>query len=626
MKILKPFLALLALLAGAFASVQAQDTTPPVIQHTKPAEPVLVPVDSITFEATITDESAIVDTPFFYRVATETTFHSTSLQNAGGSLFSVTLPGPQAASSDWEYYFEAEDSQGNRSNLGTAQDPFTLSFQYVPPTIELSQTTLSKTIEMGANAPNEIFTVRNSGRGTLNYTVSETSTWLSVSPAAGSSTGEADTITVSFDAGNLSPGNYTARITVSAPEATNSPQYIAVSLEVLFPTAPDLLRSYGFDQDAEGWSYVASTVFREPFTMVNPGYLGLASDDDNDETYGYFVSPANALEMLPFDPMADSTQTGALWERQGPHYLLRYWVRRAVADRNLAPTLRLRANSKNFESYHSLIMPSVNDASGIPDIYESQPIDLLIHPHPLMYEQAAQDRTYYVSADIINADQTSTPGGDAINGGYLIDRVEIYVVPLESIEYVAPVKDWDFETATQFDDWQFFTYSQFVAPDSATGSGALQMSAPDPDGAHGNWQNLPGTLTADLTGQSGALFVRARARLGADEPSGYKVPEQRLRIMPTDFTTVAETGILDISSATFVPRLNEDRYVYSYLPVPAKAAGGSLDMHAAWDLLSFEAFATPSDRILFETSDKTIYLQDLQVDLIRIQNYPPANP
>ena len=101
------------------------------------------------------------------------------------------------------------------------------------PTISLSPASLSASTALGSNASSQSFQVRNSGGGTLSYTISDNATWLSCTPTSGTSTGEQDAITVNYATSVLSAGTYTATITITASGATNSPQTIPVSLTVV---------------------------------------------------------------------------------------------------------------------------------------------------------------------------------------------------------------------------------------------------------------------------------------------------------------------------------------------------------------------------------------------------------
>src|SRR3990170_3984454 len=100
------------------------------------------------------------------------------------------------------------------------------------PSISLTPASLSASAAQGSNASSQSFQVRNSGGGTLSYTISDSATWLSLTPTSGTSTGEQDTITVNYATSGLSAGTYSATITVTASGATNSPQTIPVSLTI----------------------------------------------------------------------------------------------------------------------------------------------------------------------------------------------------------------------------------------------------------------------------------------------------------------------------------------------------------------------------------------------------------
>ncbi len=100
------------------------------------------------------------------------------------------------------------------------------------PAIDRSPATLSPSTQEGSSPDADTFTVANSGTGTLSYSITDDVAWLSVNPDSGTSTGEADTITVSYSTAGLSAGTYNATITISDPNATNNPQTIAVTLTV----------------------------------------------------------------------------------------------------------------------------------------------------------------------------------------------------------------------------------------------------------------------------------------------------------------------------------------------------------------------------------------------------------
>ncbi len=135
------------------------------------------------------------------------------------------------------------------------------------PTIALSTTSLTNTSVEGTNALSQSFEVWNSGEVALDYSISDNVSWLTCSPAQGSSSGEHDVVEVSYATSTLSPGKYSATITISDPLATNSPQGIEVSLTVTdFSPAISLLPTSLSNTCGEG-----RDASRQAFDLWNSG-------------------------------------------------------------------------------------------------------------------------------------------------------------------------------------------------------------------------------------------------------------------------------------------------------------------------------------------------------------------
>jgi hypothetical protein len=105
-----------------------------------------------------------------------------------------------------------------------------------PPEIWVSPPAMTFVAKVGTNPSAQTLRVRNSGEGTLTYDLVSDASWLTVSPGGGTSSGGERTHAVSADSSRLAQGNYDAIITISAPDAANSPQLVLVSLRV--GTAP----------------------------------------------------------------------------------------------------------------------------------------------------------------------------------------------------------------------------------------------------------------------------------------------------------------------------------------------------------------------------------------------------
>ena len=79
-----------------------------------------------------------------------------------------------------------------------------------PPVLSVSPTYL----DFGTTATSLTFDIINIGGGTLNWTISDDAEWVAVDPTSGTTTTETDQITVSIDRTAVTPGSYTAQITV----------------------------------------------------------------------------------------------------------------------------------------------------------------------------------------------------------------------------------------------------------------------------------------------------------------------------------------------------------------------------------------------------------------------------
>ncbi len=108
------------------------------------------------------------------------------------------------------------------------------AFQFVAaaPVLTLSASTLTGTAVQGQSPVTTGFSIQNTGGSSLSYSLSVGAAWLSVTPASGTSTGNANTIAVTLDPTGLKTGTYTSTITAAAAGATGSPVTIVVNFRV----------------------------------------------------------------------------------------------------------------------------------------------------------------------------------------------------------------------------------------------------------------------------------------------------------------------------------------------------------------------------------------------------------
>ncbi len=130
---------------------------------------------------------------------------------------------------------------GNADAWSAASETRSFTETAPPPQPACSATALAPSATLGHDAAGQSFEVWNCGSGSLTYTITADASWLSVSPAGGTSSGEHDTVAVSYSSSGLAEGAHTATITITASGAYGSPLTIPVTLTMnrLIPLAGD---------------------------------------------------------------------------------------------------------------------------------------------------------------------------------------------------------------------------------------------------------------------------------------------------------------------------------------------------------------------------------------------------
>jgi len=98
-----------------------------------------------------------------------------------------------------------------------------------PPIIGFSKTSLNFGATSDITTPPQYFRIKNIGLGSMNWTLTENSTWMDCLPLSGTDEGK---ITVSVNTSGMVPGEYAGTISVISSEAANSPQNLAVNLKI----------------------------------------------------------------------------------------------------------------------------------------------------------------------------------------------------------------------------------------------------------------------------------------------------------------------------------------------------------------------------------------------------------
>jgi hypothetical protein len=161
--------------------------------------------------------------------------------------------------------------------------------EHVPPgpTLAVTPSALSfwSTASAGSPAPKTL-NIANSGDGSFTYTASETTPWLTVTPASGSAPGS---VTVTVNTAGLAAGTYNGSVTITALDAADSPHEVPVTLTVNpARTANGLVGAWAFEETS-GDSALDSSGRRNTGTLQGPSRTasgmygrGLVFDGDDD--------------------------------------------------------------------------------------------------------------------------------------------------------------------------------------------------------------------------------------------------------------------------------------------------------------------------------------------------------
>ena len=152
-----------------------------------------------------------------------------SVPNTGS--YTDTIPSDAPESSNCLVRI-SDESDGWPSD--TCDGVFTIVEPITTPLINLNRNSLFFGSNGTATTQSQSFVISNSGIGTLNWTVSDDSNWLSCTPTSGTETGK---IICTVDPSGLGIGTYTGTVTVSDTAAANSPQTLEVTLNVYNPSS-----------------------------------------------------------------------------------------------------------------------------------------------------------------------------------------------------------------------------------------------------------------------------------------------------------------------------------------------------------------------------------------------------
>ncbi|MCU1306235.1 MAG: hypothetical protein JWN45_930 [Acidobacteriaceae bacterium] len=165
----------------------------------------------------------------------------------------------------------SEMPQGNYAGTITVSAPGASNSPLsIPVTLAINSTVLSVTPPnltffgaVGLNPNPQSIQISNTGTGTLNWTASDTSSWLGLSAPSGATPA---TVTVTPDTTTTGAGIFNDTITVASSGVSNSPLLVPVSMQV-----GSLLFSDNFSAGAGNWT-ISPLGFEAGWSVVNGTY------------------------------------------------------------------------------------------------------------------------------------------------------------------------------------------------------------------------------------------------------------------------------------------------------------------------------------------------------------------
>lgn len=164
------------------------------------------------------------------------TAFGTNVDNIKVKFGSVETKPAKAENTTLEVTVPADAATGNVTVVVNGEESNSMAFALTDsPALSVDPAGLSFTaVEGGANPANQSLTIKNTGKGTLNWQISKGSTWLTVSPTSGATdAGNSDTITVSVNSAGLTAGEKNDSLAITSNGGDTAAQ---VTLKITSPS------------------------------------------------------------------------------------------------------------------------------------------------------------------------------------------------------------------------------------------------------------------------------------------------------------------------------------------------------------------------------------------------------
>ncbi len=398
----------------------------PVVSLTSPTNgSVFVQGATISVAATASDTDGSISQVAFYDGAS---LLNTDSSSPFGFTWTNAAVGSHAISA------VASDDRGGIRSSSTS----IVSVIAAQPVLSVSTTNINLQVLVGESLASGSFTVANIGSGTLNYTITESNPWLSVSPTNGSSAGVANTHTVTYSTAGLATGTYSGEIVISTIGDISTLASIHIYLSVVDNSLSSGLMAY-FPFNGDTYDYSG---FGNHGSLHNASFTNGTFDQALSFT-GSHMSHVRVLKNASIEPQEaisiafwckSSTVEGYLQGtllRKAAPWQSGYLIRSAPPSSRILTFLHfLTSGTRGYESIYGQVLAqewvhiaaSYAVADGCSRLYlNGQLIATNAYNAPLEHTS-----DLFIGGD----------GADAAGGGFwgVIDEVRIYNRALSSNE------------------------------------------------------------------------------------------------------------------------------------------------------------------------------------------------
>lgn len=323
-------------------------------------------------------------------------------------------------------------------------------------------------------------------------------------------------------------------------------------------TTTPLPATYHFSVDAEGWAFGNAVPFFDEITgTYNADTSSLEIVVSNTNSFGFWESPFIYTDIPEMPVRQDDLLYRATYE-----------IGSNVAA-SLAPTLRVRTSSRDFQRSDVLVVTSIRDGA----ISPSLPPRLYTH----YFEQAPDADALRLNFDVLSFDPSDATNAIVALDSVIVDAIEKSSLTGETVEMTR-----DFAGSGPLGFTPRNAEPALTAPGYFDGSAGLKIAGFDPDLPRQDPSFYPEVFFG-YWGQESSTQMRAdrlyrvRWLVSSDAEAGElaNVPTFRLRLNDDSLRFSMLTNIDSVNPDANIPTVGDPKYYDLWFALPAQLDGSA---------------------------------------------------